>query len=296
MSASPRLAQLSRERPECEPWLRLLGETFSAAQDDAWTRMVAAAPAAGAGGGAGEHDRSLLAAATLGIDVAVVRRHVERLLATAADVTRSRATSVSIRVGDVHAVSLLAAAIAQDSAALDDAAASAGIEPGVAHAIAPLVALPLLQAHARAWAGRVSAGWMRPWCPVCGAWPGLAEVRGLDRTRRFRCVRCSSDWHAEWLACPYCGNREHTQLGALVSADSPETRKAETCKRCLGYVKSVTTLQASGLVELAILDVETIELDVAAVEHGYRRPDGPGHALGVRIEPKRPRGLFAWRR
>jgi FdhE protein len=104
------------------------------------------------------------------------------------------------------------------------------------------------------------------------------------------------DWHAEWLACPYCGNRDHTQLGALVSAESPETRKAETCKRCLGYVKSVTTLGPSEPVELAVLDLETLELDVAALEHGFHRPAGPGYRLGVRVEPKRRRGLLGWRR
>jgi FdhE protein len=232
------------------------------------------------------------------VDADVVRRHVERLATTATAVTDSRQCGASRRRGtgapEPQALAVLRAAIANDLEAIDEAAADAGIERDVARVIAPLAAMPLLLAHARTWSGRVSPTWMHPWCPVCGAWPGLAEVRGLDRTRRFRCLRCAADWHAEWLACPYCGNREHTQLGALVSADSPETRKAETCKRCLGYIKSVTTLAPSDPLELAIVDVDTVELDIAALEHGYQRPETPAHGLGMRLEPRPARRLFRW--
>jgi ferredoxin len=35
---------------------------------------------------------------------------------------------------------------------------------------------------------------------------------------------------------------------------------------------------------------------LAALEHGFHRPAGPGYRLGVRVEPKRRRGLLGWRR
>jgi hypothetical protein len=30
-------------------------------------------------------------------------------------------------------------------------------------------------------------------------------------------------------------------------------------------------------------DLATVDLDIAAVEHGYRRPPGPGYALNVTV-------------
>lgn len=52
-------------------------------------------------------------------------------------------------------------------------------------------------------------------------------------------------------------------------------------------MKSVTTLGPCPPDELLLLDLETVELDVAALEHGYRRPDGLGHPIDVTVAPRR---------
>jgi FdhE protein len=144
----------------------------------------------------------------------------------------------------------------------------------------------------------VSPAWRAGHCPVCGAWPTIAEARGLEGTRRFRCGRCGGDWDASWLACPYCGNREHTQLGALVPSHDTTTLRVETCTRCLGYVKTVTALRPCPPMEVALLDLETVALDIAALEHGYRRPEAL--AVDLRVRARRPSGrgqaLLSWMR
>ena len=44
-----------------------------------------------------------------------------------------------------------------------------------------------------------------------------------------------------------------------------------------------------------IEDLATVDLDVAAIEHGYRRPSGAGRALEISvIEKSAPRRFFAW--
>jgi FdhE protein len=121
------------------------------------------------------------------------------------------------------------------------------------------------------------------YCPICGAWPALAEARGLERERRLRCTRCGGDWRTEWLRCPYCGVRDHLQLGALAPEGAVETRKAETCAACRRYVKTVTTLAATPADEVALQDLATLELDLAALTHGYEGPQGLGCAMNVRI-------------
>jgi hypothetical protein len=48
-------------------------------------------------------------------------------------------------------------------------------------------------------------------------------------------------------------------------------------------MKTLTTLTPCGAVELAIRDLDTVELDLAALEHGVARPVGPGYPVDVQI-------------
>ena len=57
--------------------------------------------------------------------------------------------------------------------------------------------------------------WDRGYCPVCGAWPALAELVGAEKRRVLRCGRCGTWWSWLVLLCPYCGNDDHRTLGTL---------------------------------------------------------------------------------
>jgi FdhE protein len=151
----------------------------------------------------------------------------------------------------------------------------------------------LLHACERVWRDERRAGWDRGECPVCAAWPTLAEARGLERERRLRCGRCGSDWWIEWLRCPYCGARDHTALGALAPEATRETRKLETCARCHAYVKTLTTLVPIPPADLMLEDLATVDLDIVALCHGYRRPEPP--MLDLHLVPRATR-LRGWPR
>ena len=148
---------------------------------------------------------------------------------------------------------------------------------------ASLAAMPLLHACARTHAQRIPPNWPHGYCPVCGAWPVLAELVGMDRGRHLRCGRCAADWPASWLRCPYCGEHDHERLARLVPEATRETRYVEICESCGGYLKTMTTLRASGPIELTIKDLDTVELDVAALEAGFKRPKGLGFSVDVRL-------------
>jgi FdhE protein len=60
-----------------------------------------------------------------------------------------------------------------------------------------------------------------------------------------------------------------------------ETRKLETCHTCLGYVKTMTTLQARPPYAAMLDDLETVALDLIALERGYARPERPGYAAQI---------------
>jgi FdhE protein len=129
---------------------------------------------------------------------------------------------------------------------------------------------------------------MAGYCPLCGAWPAFAEVRGIERLRYLRCGRCGGQWEAHPLRCLFCNMDDHEQLLSLVPQnDASSTRLIEACKHCSGYLKSFTTLQGSDPLAVALDDLASVDLDTAAVEQGYRRPDGPGYPLDTTVSYSR---------
>jgi FdhE protein len=227
--------------------------------------------------------RPLLAGARLGLDGALARRWVRALFDTAALAGAGPAPPRSPRLQAAEALAVLEAALRQDAARLAVLSRPHGWSPEAFHAVAALAALPLLQAVGRRWADHLAAAWSRGCCPLCGAWPTLAEARGIERSRRLRCARCGSDWAAEPLRCVYCDNRDHARLGRLVEEEGAERRQVETCAACRGYLKTLTTLQAGPPTDVILDDLTSVELDVAALGQGFARPPGPGCALDVRL-------------
>lgn len=275
------LERLAAEHPEWRVWTASLAATLRETGRAEWERHVPS-PAA-----ARPADGPLLAGTVVEVDRGLVGRWVGELLSTAATVGAPVAPTAP---AGLDALDLLEAAIADDRLRLEATAASLGQEPAALAALAPLVAMPLLQACHRRLAGAVPATWSRGYCPVCGAWPALAEARGLERARCLRCGRCGADWPILWLRCPFCGEAHHERLATLVTKTYGDTRKIDGCLTCRGYVKTRTTLQPSSGPEVVLEDLATVDLDVAALEQGYRRPEPPGCPLGLRVTaPRRGR-------
>jgi FdhE protein len=272
--APARAEALAREHPDWQSWLGLVQSALEEARNPAWTAAVPPPP------GPRPPGVPWLAGLTAVVDGPAARRWIARLFETAARGADPSAGLARAPVRKLDPAELLEAGVRDDRERLAAMAVGLGAAPEAFAVVAPLAAVPLLMACRRA-AG-VVAGWDRGSCPVCGAWPTLAELRGLEGERRLRCGRCASDWRLEWLTCPFCGARDHADLGALVP-DGDGRRRVETCRRCLGYLKTLTTLAATPDAELALEDLATVDLDVAALDQGYRRPEAPGHRLDTRV-------------
>lgn len=172
------------------------------------------------------------------------------------------------------------------------------VDTALLAALGQLVAFPLFQACGRRGAPLVArAGWDAAYCPVCAAWPTLAELRGLERRRYLRCGRCASGWAFRQDGCVYCGSTDSKSAGYLAPEADRESRRAQTCAECQGYLKAVTTVRPLGPAEIGLRDLETLELDAAAIERGFGRPDAAGFPLRVTIEVARQRAPWTpWRR
>lgn len=263
-----RLALARRNNPETESWLALLEAALAESADVGRWRAAIPAPAA---------DRPARAPLLHGAEIAVDGRAVRRFMQRLADVA---ALNGGVRDG-CDPVGLLEAAICQDDARIDALAVG---DPSALRVVAQVLTLPLLVAAARTVGGNaVSPAWWEGYCPVCAAWPTLAEFRGLERKRWLRCGRCGTAWEIPWLRCAFCGETHHEHLGYLAPEEGETSRKVEVCDTCKGYLKAQPTVSALQWWGVVLDDAATVALDVAALDRGYHRPERPGFGLEVRI-------------
>ena len=95
--------------------------------------------------------------------------------------------------------------------------------------------------------------------------------------RTLRCSFCSSAWELPAYACIYCGERGEKFVTAAPNEERPD-RRVEVCSSCGGYLKTIDLPQLSPFPLLSISDIETTDLDVSAMEHGYGRPALKDHS------------------
>jgi len=272
------VADARRERPESEAWLGLLESALGESEaGDVWEAAVPQVAA----------DRPvkapLLFRANLTLDARAAQGWVRRVLQVAA----------RVKPRSVDGVALLEAAVCQDDARIDALAGAAGAEPQALRVLAQLAALPLLQACGRALTRHLPGTWWEGYCPLCGAWPVVAEYTGLERKRQLRCGRCGTGWAIPMLRCVFCDETDHEKLGYLTPESDEQMRKIEVCHTCKGYLKGLTTVRPLAAGAILLDDLKTVPLDVAALERGYQRPERPGYALEARIEAGG--GWWRWR-
>jgi FdhE protein len=270
------LQDLKRRHPEWEPWLAVVQEVLSETTNPLWDALVPSRT---------EPQQSqvpLLAGMTLNLELRSVRRLLDTLIRIAhRSGTPKMSTLEPARSAELELSNLFRASLCQDGNRLKEIASHIGADPEAFEAVAGLLPIPLLHACNRRWASSISASWVEGYCPLCGAWPAFAEVRGIERNRYFRCGRCGGEWQAQCLFCPYCGMTDHNELASLVPEKSGSNSVIEACKRCLGYVKTFTTLQGSQPTQVFLDDLASAYLDVAALDQGYKRPQGTGYSLDV---------------
>ena len=234
--------------------------------------------------------------------LAVDAEHVRSLLSTLARTVEQTGgtTGVDLRRvvsgKDLDPLSLLEASITQDASRLELLAAESRVEAGLLATLGGLAALPLLQACGRKAAPLLErAVWEEGYCPVCAAWATLAELRGLEKRRWLRCGRCGAGWAVAHDGCVFCSETDWRRLRYLAPEGETEARRAATCDACHSYLKTLTSLTLIGPADVALSDVMTLELDMAALEREFARPTLPGFPLQVHVEPAKRRSFWSRR-
>ncbi len=179
--------------------------------------------------------------------------------------------------GNMEPGSLMAGSLHRDQAALRTGAAHRGLSPDLLWLVAELAVSPFVHALQRLlFGGAVApelqaalAEWNHGYCPACGSWPAVAEVVSGHRT--LRCSFCAAAWELTTYACIYCEESGERFVTAAPDEERKD-RRVEVCSACGGYLKTVDVPELSPFPLLSISDIETTDLDVAAMEHGYARP------------------------
>jgi len=112
--------------------------------------------------------------------------------------------------------------------------------------------------------------WNRGYCPFCGSWPVLIE--SIGGTRHLRCSFCAGDWTLPTRACVYCGNAGENFVSAAPDVAHP-ARRVELCASCGNYTKVIDAAVQTPFPLLAIEDLASVDLDGAAMDRRYRRPE-----------------------
>ncbi len=299
-SSPTSLAVLAESDPSLAPLVRLHLAAQRAAEDEVWRaglpdRVDVSAVQA-------DEPRPALDGQTLRVDAKALRAWLGQLIglldeAGQPDAPKLRGALLGAP-GRVNPLALVEASVALDDARLAALAEEANVDGALLTLLGLFAVALLLLAWGRQTLPALDTrGWQGGMCPACGAWPTLAELRGLDRERWLRCGRCGAAWRRIEGNCVFCGNDDYHTLAYLAREAELEAQRAGTCDACYSYLKEVATLGALSIAEVPAHDLRTLDLDAAALERGYGKPAEGSFPLHVQVEAvEKRRSWLSWRR
>lgn len=185
----------------------------------------------------------------------------------------AQALNAAVKQGslDIHALTM--DVLAGDPQQIADRAAQLDLDARLAATLLRWTLLPIFEQIAHQFRPlRQQTYWEQGYCPTCGAWPVLAEQRGIEQARFLRCGLCASEWSLDRILCPFCGTRAHADIAYLHEEGQEASRRVMTCERCHGYLKTVATLTPLSTALLPVTDLATLHLDLVALERAYAPP------------------------
>lgn len=105
-------------------------------------------------------------------------------------------------------------------------------------------------------------------CPCCGEPVRLARLEGKVGKKVLYCPRCYASWSEKRTKCSHCGV-DHDEKMIYLHLENDPTMQLYVCDDCKGYVKVMDEKQVLKKEEPALLDLNTIYLDMLAQEKGY---------------------------
>ncbi|EAX48178.1 hypothetical protein TcarDRAFT_1725 [Thermosinus carboxydivorans Nor1] len=114
-----------------------------------------------------------------------------------------------------------------------------------------------------------TAGWLEPYCPVCGAGAALGFIDQSGK-KTLVCSHCHAVWQYLRTACGLCGHSQ--ERGAVfLSADELPGWRLELCESCSHYLKVFDMREGlPDIISYPLFYLTTWELDLAARSEGHQ--------------------------
>jgi FdhE protein len=174
--------------------------------------------------------------------------------------------------GQLDLKATLHQALTLDRAALTKLAHSLNVDLNLLETTARYTLIPIARAYAVVFEQALDfGGWRKGYCPICGDWPIVSELRGRDKLRYLRCGRCGAGWKFRRLRCVWCDNTKRQELSFLFDSDHP-TWRVDVCDYCRAYIKTIITFDPLDAEMLVVYDLETMLMDQMAASKYYKRP------------------------
>jgi hypothetical protein len=178
----------------------------------------------------------------------------------------------------IDPAALLEAAVRRHEPAVRRMAVQRGLASELVWLVAELATSPYIHVLQEAMVGRAATepvlngaldAWTHGYCPYCGSWPSMVEQVGSQRF--LRCSFCAFAWKLSAEGCIYCQNVGETFSRIAPDPDKPH-RTVDLCGGCRLYIKSIAVSDLSVFPLLLIVDMDTMDLDLAAMERKFKRP------------------------
>ncbi len=128
----------------------------------------------------------------------------------------------------------------------------------------------------KAWAEKTASllgelpegAWTKGYCPVCGSWPDLSVIEGVEGQRKLHCSFCGYKWRFNRLMCPACETEDMDSLEVIFHEDRTHER-AELCHKCRRYVLSQDIRNVASQPPPHVAAMGMVYLDIIAQEKGF---------------------------
>ena len=177
--------------------------------------------------------------------------------------------ATALQDGKLNLAVLLGACLRRDRAALEEAAAYAGLKAPLLEFVLETMLKAVLEPLAATLSVADFNGWHEGYCPVCGSRAGMGELAGEEGHRYLSCCTCFFKWPFKRLQCPYCRNDDPEQLSYFTVDDGPT--RVDVCTRCSRFLKTRDSRKGHADVPLEAEDLATIHLDLVAGKEGFER-------------------------
>jgi FdhE protein len=110
--------------------------------------------------------------------------------------------------------------------------------------------------------------WHKGYCPLCGSFPELSFLKGIEGQRWLRCSLCGHEWRFMRTKCPFCENDDHEKM-ELYFVEGREYERAELCFQCKRYIVNIDMRNFAEEVVTEVAAIGMLYLDILAQGKGF---------------------------